>query len=72
MDKSMKKAEKTIMWVGATAALVFSIIQMMGALVRGSWLVALLFAAMVAAAKKWMEILDAEDRKEASDDREQA
>lgn len=68
----MKRAENIIMWIGAIACLVFGITQTAAALIRGEWFVAFCFAAMIAISKGMMQALDAEERKEASDDRNQA
>lgn len=68
----MRKAEKAIMWIGAIGMLLFSITQTAAAIIRGEWFIAFCFALMIAISKGMMQALDAEERKEASDDRNQA
>ena len=66
----MRKAEKAIMWIGAIGMLLFSITQTAAAIIRGEWFIAFCFALMIAISKGMMQALDAEERKEASDDRD--
>lgn len=66
----MRKAEKAIMWIGAISFLIFSITQTAAAIIRGEWFLAFCFAVMIAISKGMMQALDAEARKEASDDRD--
>lgn len=68
----MKKIEKAIMWIGAIGILLFSITQTAAAIIRGEWFLTFCFALMIAISKGMMQALDAEERKEASDDRNQA
>ncbi len=68
----MKKIEKAIMWIGAIGMLLFSITQTTVAIIRGEWFVAFCFALMIAVSKGMMQALNAEERKEASNDRDQA
>lgn len=68
----MKKIENAIMWIGAATALFFSVTQTATAIIRGEWFVAFCFAVMIAVSKGWMQALDAEERKEASNDGDQA
>ena len=66
----MRKAEKAIMWIGAIGTLIFSITQTAAAIIRGDWFITFCFALMIAISKGMMQALDAEERKEASDDRD--
>lgn len=66
----MRKAEKAIMWIGAIGMLLFSITQTAAAIIRGEWFIAFCFALMIAISKGMMQAMDAEERKEASDDRD--
>lgn len=68
----MKKIERGIMWAAAISALVLGITQTAAAIIRGEWFLTFCFALMIAISKGMMQALDAEERKEASDDRNQA
>lgn len=68
----MKKIERGIMWAAAISTLVLGITQTATAIIRGEWFLTFCFVLMIAISKGMMQALDAEERKEASDDRDQA
>lgn len=68
----MERAERTIMWIAALFFLIFGITQAAAAAIRGSWLYAICFVAIIAGSKMMMEALDKENGKEESHDGDEA